>query len=137
MRTAFSTNLIILQGNVTRDPEMKVTQSGAAIMRIGLATNYSKKVGDDYEDVTTYHNIVCFGKSAEWLQDRIKKGHKIMVTGRQENRTFDKDDGTKGYVSEVIAETVTPFLQTNGSSKKGDLTDQEYDSEKIASEIPF
>lgn len=136
MRTAFSTNLIILQGNVTRDPEVKQTQGGTTVMKFGLATNYSKKVGDDFEDVVTYHNVVCFGKGAEWLEGKIKKGHKIMVTGRQDNRTWDKEDGTKGYASEVVADTVTPFLQTNGSKSKP-VDDQEYETEDIADDVPF
>lgn len=136
MRTAFSTNLIILQGNVTRDPEVKETSGGSTILKFGLATSYSKKVGEDFEEVTTFHNIVCFGKSAEWLSTKIKKGHKVMVTGRQENRSYEKQDGTKGFSSEVIAETVTPFLATNNTKKAEDQS-EDYAAEEIADDVPF
>lgn len=135
MRTSFSTNQIILQGNVTRDPNAQFTKGGTFVMKFGLATNYSKKVGEEFEDVVTFHNIVCFGKGAEWLENRIKKGHKVLVIGRQENRTFEKEDGTKAYISEVVAETITPFLTTNGSKKAGDTED--VDSEEVSDDVPF
>lgn len=133
MRTAFSTNLIVLQGNVTRDPEVKVTKNGTFVMKFGLATEHSKGAENDFEKVTTYHNILCLGKSVEWLDGKIKKGHKVMVTGRQENQSFEGDDGQKKFYSQVVTDTVTPFLQTNGTSKQNDIT-----SEKdVSDDVPF
>lgn len=134
MRTAFSTNVIILQGNVTKDPEINITNSGAKVMKFGLATSYSKKTEDGYEDVTTYHNIVGFGPSIDWLEGKIKKGHKLMIIGRQENRSYETESGEKKNWSEVIAETITPFLQTNGSSQKEDQT---ITSEQVSDDVPF
>ena len=113
MRTAFSTNLIVLQGNVTRDPEVKVTKNGTFVMKFGLATEHSKSV--------------------EWLDGKIKKGHKVMVTGRQENQSFEGDDGQKKFYSQVVTDTVTPFLQTNGTSKQNDITSEE----DVSDDIPF
>lgn len=133
MRTSFSTNMIILQGNVTKDPEVSTTQNGTTVMKFGLATSYSKKTEDGYEEVTTFHNIVGFGQSVDWLDGKVKKGHKVMVIGRQENRSYETEDGQKKNWSEVIAETITPFLQTNGSSQK----DQNTTSEDVADDVPF
>jgi single-strand DNA-binding protein len=146
MRTSFSTNQIILQGNVTNDPKGKRTEKDVFILKFGLATNRSVKVGEEYEDRTTFHQIVCIGKGAEWLEERIKKGHKVLVIGRQENRSYETEEGEKKYMSEVVAETVTPFLTTNGSKK--DKQTQEEDeyvdqveeavaSGKLADDIPF
>lgn len=140
MRTAFSTNMIILQGNVTKDPEVKATKNGTIVMKFGLATNYSKKTEDGYEEVTTYHNIIAFGKGAEWLDGRIKKGHKIMIVGRQENRPYETEDGQKRYVSEVIADQITPFLQTNGKSSDKEVeptSENTQTLEDISDDVPF
>lgn len=138
MRTSFSTNIIFLQGNIASDPESRETKNGTFILNFSLATNRSVKIDDEYEDRATFHRVVCIGKGAEWLADRIKKGHKIMVTGRQENRSYETEDGQKRYVSEVIADTVTPFLQTNNSKKSNaDAAEEEYKSEEIADDVPF
>lgn len=142
MRTSFSTNQIILQGNVCKDPEAKRTNNDTFVLTFNLATNRSVKIGEEYEDRTTFHRVVCIGKGAEWLETRIKKGQKVLVIGRQENRSYETDDGEKRYVSEVIAETVTPFLSGSGNSKKAqnDVAEDDYaDSTegKVADDIPF
>lgn len=126
MKTSFSTNMIFLQGNISTDPESKQSDSGTLILKFSVATNHSVKVGENYETRTTFHRVVCIGKGAEWLESRLKKGHKVLVVGRQENRSYETADGTKKYISEVIADQVTPLF----SSK-----DNAY--EDVADEIPI
>jgi len=106
---AFSINLAIITGNVTRDPELKYTPSGSAVCTFGVATNHSIKKGDQWEDKPTFHNIVVWGKIAEYLTNTLKKGMKVTITGRIENRTYDAKDGTKKNISEIVADTVIPF----------------------------
>ena len=106
---AFSINLAIITGNVTRDPELKYTPSGSAVTTFGVATNHSVKKGDVWEDRPTFHNIVVWGKIAEYLTNTLKKGMKVSISGRIENRVYDKKDGTKGNISEIVADTVIPF----------------------------
>ena len=117
----FSINMAIITGNVTRDPELRYTPSGAAVCSFGVATNHSVKKGDQWTDVPTFHNIVVWGKQAEYLSNNLKKGTKVSLTGRIDNRQYDAKDGTKKYISEIVAETVIPF--TAGHSSAGEMPD--------------
>lgn len=113
---AFSINLAVITGNVTRDPELKYTPSGAAVCSFGVATNHSIKKGDQWEDVPTFHNIIVWGKQAEFISNTVKKGTKVSITGRIDNRQYDAKDGTKRYISEIVADTVIPFTERRSAS---------------------
>lgn len=108
---AFSINLAIITGNVTRDPELRFTPSGSAVCSFGVATNHSVKKNDQWTDVPTFHNIVVWGKQAEYLANVLKKGVKVSLQGRIDNRQYEAKDGTKRYISEIVAETVVPYLE--------------------------
>ena len=114
---AFSINMAVITGNVTRDPELRYTPSGTAVCSFGVATNHSIKKDDQWTDVPTFHNIVVWGKQAEYISGVVKKGMRISLTGRIDNRQYDAKDGTKRYISEIIADTVVPF--TNRASTEG------------------
>lgn len=109
--------MAVITGNVTRDPELRYTPSGTAVCSFGVATNHSIKKDDQWTDVPTFHNIVVWGKQAEYISGVIKKGMRISLTGRIDNRQYDAKDGTKRYISEIIADTVVPF--TNRASTEG------------------
>jgi single-strand DNA-binding protein len=113
---SFSINMAIITGNVTRDPELRYTPSGAAVCSFGVATNHSIKKGDQWTDIPTFHNIIVWGKQAEYISNTIKKGTKVSLTGRIDNRQYEAKDGTKKYISEIVAETVIPFIAARGGS---------------------
>jgi len=106
---AFSINLAIITGNLTRDPELRYTPSGTAVCSFGVATNHSIKKGDQWENVATFHNIVVWGKQAEFIANNVKKGQKVSLSGRIDNRQYDAKDGTKKYISEIVADNVVPL----------------------------
>lgn len=112
---AFSINMAIITGNVTRDPELRYTPSGSAVCSFGVATNHSIKKGDQWENVPTFHNIVVWGKQAEYISNNVKKGTKVSLTGRIDNRQYDGKDGTKKYISEIVADNVIPFTDRRSS----------------------
>lgn len=115
---AFSINQATLVGNVTKQIELKYTQSGQAFARFGLATNRSvKKQDGSYEDVPTFHNIVVWGKMAEFITKSCPKGGKLVITGRIDNRQYKDQNGVVHYVSEVIAENVIPMYQQNNNGQ--------------------
>jgi len=130
---AFSINMAVITGNVTRDPELRYTPSGAAVCSFGVATNHSIKREDQWTDVPTFHNIVLWGKSAEYISNTVKKGMKVSLTGRIDNRQYDAKDGTKKYISEIVADTVIPFAERRtGDQPSVDNTDnQEVPSENM------
>ena len=98
-------NKAFLYGNLTRDPEIKALPSGVKIASFGLATsrNWKDKNGAKQES-TVFHNIVMFGVQADLAAQYLKKGKPIFVEGRIENRSWDAQDGTKKYRSEVVVE---------------------------------
>jgi single-strand DNA-binding protein len=112
---AFSINMAIITGNVTRDPELRYTPSGSAVCSFGVATNHSIKRGEQWENVPTFHNIVVWGKQAEYISNTVKKGVKVSLTGRIDNRQYDAKDGTKKYISEIVADNVIPFTDRRPS----------------------
>ena len=123
----FSINLAVITGNVTRDPELKYTPSGSAVCSFGVATNHSIKRGDQWEDIPTFHNIVMWGKPAEFIANTVKKGTKVSITGRIDNRQYEAKDGTKRYISEIVADTVIPFTERRGSSDVPDINQDSND----------
>ena len=94
-------NKIILIGNLTKDPEIRVTQSGLKTANFSLAINDGKDKNG--QEQVQYFNLSAFDKQAELLEKYVKKGHKLMVAGRARNESWDKPDGTKGYGFKVIA----------------------------------
>ena len=114
---AFSINIAFITGNITRDPELRYTPSGAAVASFGVATNHSIKRGDQWEDVPCFHNVVVWGKQAEYLSGVLKKGIKVSLQGRIDNRQYDAKDGTKKYISEIVADTVVPFTDKRAGTE--------------------
>ena len=98
-------NKVFLIGNITKDIELKSTPSGNSVASFGLATNRTWKGKDGQkQEQATFHNIVAWGKTGEVIKQYCTKGSMIMVEGRIDNRTYDKKDGTKGYISEIIVD---------------------------------
>jgi single-strand DNA-binding protein len=108
-------NKVILMGNITNDPDLRYTPSGAAVLNFGLATNRSYRKGDEWVDEVTYHNLVVW-RSAENLAQRIKKGTRIYVEGRIQTRSWENSEGQKQYKTEVVADTVNLIARYEGGS---------------------
>lgn len=89
-------NNVVLTGRLTANPELKVTPRGTKVCVFALAVNKDK-------EHTDFPQVVCFGKTAENLCTYQKKGSMIGVNGRLQTRSYDRQDGTKAYVTEVIA----------------------------------
>lgn len=98
-------NKVFLFGNITRDPELKSLPSGIQVASFGLATNRRTKRDGRWEDQAEFHNIVTFGKTAELVSQYLKKGSSLLVEGRIQTRSWEKD-GHKNYRTEIIAERV-------------------------------
>ena len=100
-----SFNKVILVGNLTRDPDLRVTNSGLSICKIGLAVNrnYTTKDGDS-KDETTYVDIDAFGKQAEVLSKYMQKGKPLMVEGRLKLDQWESNEGQKRSKLGVVLE---------------------------------
>ena len=100
-------NKALVIGNLTRDPEMKSLPSGIKVTTFSLATNrvWKNKDGAKQESVD-FHNIVVFGRQAETSAQYLKKGSNALVEGRMQTRSWDAQDGTKKYRTEIVADSV-------------------------------
>ena len=87
-------NHVGLVGRITRDSELRYTQSGMAILRIGLANGYRRKQGEEWQDETNFFDLTLFGRRAEALVQYLTKGRQIAVAGSlRHERWQDRESG--------------------------------------------
>ena len=99
-------NKVILMGRLTKDPDIRYTQSSNTLVAsFSLAVN-RRFVKEGEERQADFINIVAWGKTGEFCQKYFKKGQQVGVIGRIQTRTWDDEQGQKHYVTEVIAEEV-------------------------------
>ena len=98
-----SLNKVQLIGNLTRDPELKYTPTGAAVCTISLATNrnWTTETGEKKEEAD-FHRLVAWNKLAEICGQLLKKGRKVYVEGRLSTRSWQDKDGQTKYMTEVV-----------------------------------
>jgi len=97
-------NEVKLIGNLTRDPELKSLPSGQQVANFSVATNRTWKDKDGAkQEAVEYHNVVAFGRTAEVIGQYVRKGHQILVNGRLQTRSWDKD-GVKQYRTEIVVD---------------------------------
>ncbi len=98
-------NQVVLMGRLAADPEMRTTQSGISqcSMRLAVQRNYAGKDGKREAD---FFNIVAWRTTADFCGRYFHKGSKIALVGSLQTRSYDAQDGSKRYITEVIAESV-------------------------------
>lgn len=117
-------NKVFLIGRLTRDPELKFTPgTGNAVATFSLAVDRNY-VGQSGQREADFINIVCWRKLAEHVANNLGKGRLVAVSGRIETRSYQAQDGSKRYVTEVVADEVK-FLdwpKEGSSSYRGGAT---------------
>ena len=106
-------NNVVLTGRLTKEVELKYTQSGTAVGTFTLAVNRQFKNAQG-EKETDFVNVVIWKKSAEALANYARKGSLIGITGRIQTRNYENQQGQRVYVTEVVAEGFT-FLESKNS----------------------
>lgn len=100
-------NKAILVWNITQDPQIKATENGVHIATTSIATNeFYKDANWEKQQQTEFHNLVAFGKTADLFENYIKKWQKILVEGKIKTRSWEADDGSKRYKTEIFVEKV-------------------------------
>ncbi|GAW29384.1 single-stranded DNA-binding protein [Carboxydocella sp. ULO1] len=124
-------NRIILIGRLTRDPELRYTNTGKAVARFTLAVDrpFKNQAGEREAD---FINVVVWGQMAENCSKYLSKGKLAAVDGRLEIRSFEGQDGQKRWVAEVAAETVR-FLSPRESQPEPGWND----GLQEAGDLPF
>ena len=119
-----SINKVVLFGNLTRDPEVKYTPSGAAVCSFGLATNrtWTTAEGQTKED-TQFHRITAWNKLAELCGKLLSKGKKVYLEGRLAYRSYTAKDGQQKSITEIIMDDFIVF----SSAKAAGETEHEHE----------
>lgn len=121
-------NKIIVVGHLSREPELRYTQTGMAVTTFAVATNHRYKSGDAVHEETCFLDVVVFGRQAETVSDYLHKGHQALVDGRLRQHTWETPDGQKRSKHEILAERVQ-FLGTRAPGAQAPLTSGATDEE--------
>jgi single-strand DNA-binding protein len=107
-----SGNNVTIVGNITRDPELRYTPSGQANVRLGVAVNrkWQDRNSGEWQEVTSFFDVICWREMAENVNESLKKGTRVIVTGRLEQRSWEQD-GNKRSVVEINADEIAPSLR--------------------------
>ncbi|PIQ96013.1 MAG: single-stranded DNA-binding protein [Nitrospinae bacterium CG11_big_fil_rev_8_21_14_0_20_56_8] len=123
-------NKVLLMGNLTRDPELRYTASGAAVATFGMAINRRYKQGDEWKEDVCFVDITVWGKQGENCAEYLSKGRPVFVDGYLRFTTWETDNGQKRSKLDVTANTVQ-FLGGRGDAPRGGST------EPMGEEPPF
>jgi single-strand DNA-binding protein len=127
---ARSLNKVLLIGNLTRDPEMRYTNSGTPVVTFGMATNKSWKDSDgETKELAEFHNLVAWNKMAEICQQLLAKGMKVYIEGSLNTRSWEGDDGVTRYKTEIRVDEMI-LLDSKGKEGAGIDADMQGGQEK-------
>src|ERR1700676_4269824 len=106
-------NAITLVGNITRDPELRFTNTGQATASFGLAVNrrWQNRQTQEWEEAVSFFDVVCWREMAENAAESLTKGSRVIVTGRLDQRSWETPDGDKRSKVEVVADEVGPSIR--------------------------
>jgi single-strand DNA-binding protein len=104
-------NSVTLVGNLTRDPELRFTNGGRAVASFGLAVNRRYQVNGEWQEQTSYFNIVAWSQLGENAAQTLTKGSRAIVTGRLEQRQYENRDGEQRNIVEIVADEIGPSLR--------------------------
>jgi len=106
-----SENSVTLVGNLTKDPELRYTPSGAGVASFGLAVNRRYQVNGEWQEQVSFFNIVAWTDLGENAAASLSKGMRVIVTGRLEQRSYETKEGEKRSVTEIRADELGPSLR--------------------------
>lgn len=124
-------NHIVLMGRLTRDPELRRTQSGIAVASFSLAVDRDWSSKDSGEKATDFIDIVAWRSTAEFVSKWFTKGKQVVVSGRLQIRDWNDKDGNKRRSAEVVAENVY-FADSKGSGQNRGNSYSDYSSPAAA-----
>lgn len=124
-------NNIIITGRLTKDPELKQTQTGAYFLPLCVAVDRGDK-----NRTTDFIDCLAWNKTAEFIAKYFKKGKPIEITGKLTTRTYEKNDGTKVKATEVLINEVGFVIGANEQAAKNE-PEQEPEPSDLDPTLPF
>lgn len=116
-------NSVQILGNVVRESELKATRTGKAVARITVAVShtYTTQSGETKE-LTDFINVIAWGKLAEAVGSQLHKGTRVFAEGRYSTRSYEAQDGSRRYVTEVVANLIARPLDTRQDTQHADFS---------------
>ena len=136
-----SINRVVLTGRLTKDVELRATPSGASVASFTVAVDGFTK-DQNGETISSFINCVAWSNSAKFVSTYCKKGSLVALEGRLQSRSYDRKDGTKAYVTEVIVdriENLSPKDAATTSANEG-FSIQENENQPLSysdDDLPF
>lgn len=131
-----SWNRVELIGNLTRDPEVRYTPSGAAVATFSIATNRSYVSDGEKKEEVDFHRCVAWNKLAELCQQLLKKGNRVFVSGRLQNRSWEQEGGQTRNITEIVIEDMIVLTSRSGSTDLQVNEEPKVEEAKKAEEKP-
>ncbi len=130
--------MVILSGNMGKDPDIKYMDNGKPKASFTFATNetYTDKDGNR-QTRTEWHNIVAWGKVAELIEKYVRKGDKLLIQGKIQYRSWDDRDGNKKYITEIIAEEIQLLSPPPGNKSAPEYAASVVNNQAANSDLPF
>lgn len=123
-------NKAILMGRLTKDPELRQTNSGHSVVNFQIAVDRRFKNADG-ERETDFIPIVCWRKTAEFVKDYFVKGQRIALVGSIQVRSWEQEDGQRRYMTEVLADEVYFADSKVGGQQRSQNYNQHQQSEPV------
>ena len=103
-----SVNKVIVIGNLGRDPELRYTKGGQAVVNFSVATTerFGGREGGEPQERTEWHRIVAWGKLAELANEYLSKGRQVYIEGRLQTRQWEDKEGNRRYTTEIVAQVM-------------------------------
>lgn len=137
-------NEVNVKGNLTSDPDVKITKTGTTLLTFSIANNrsYKPKGGDEWQEETSFFDVTVWGDLAEDTAEIVEKGLEVNVVGRLKQDTWTTDDGSKRSKVNIVADDVLVSVRALQSITRkvrsgGAAPRQAPKSAPIPSEDPF
>jgi single-strand DNA-binding protein len=115
---ASNVNVVVITGNLTRDPELRSTPGGTSVCKLRVAVNSRRKEGDNWVDKPNFFDVTVWGAQGENCANYLSKGRPVAIEGRLDWREWEKD-GVKRQTVEIIANSVQFLGSRDGSGNGG------------------
>ncbi len=120
-----SWNRVELIGNLTRDPELRYTPQGNAVVTFSIATNRTYVSEGEKKEEADFHKVVAWNKLAELCSQLLKKGNRVFISGRLQNRSWEGQDGQQRTTTEIVLEDMLLLTSRGASDSEGGYTPAE------------
>jgi single-strand DNA-binding protein len=123
-------NKVMLIGRLVRDPELRYTPNGSSVASFSIANNRTYVTGGEKKEMVSFFNCVAWGKTAEFISQYCKKGNRVGIEGRLQQRSWEDQQGNKRSVVEITVENIQNLTPRDSGYE------QQADGPPIDSDVP-